>query len=178
MCVFKPSDDLNTSHKKRLSSCLGSYTTAAKQTLLPLVMTKQIADPPSVFFFFSELVTLESGKHGKKTRFLPACAFTGRTFLLKVKTQALWEDLIFFCFPLECVCWGGCETGGCRRRRSSTGWAGSTGTCCRVEIGVRQVEGTDHVALYAPAVSSMERANHQQRPLASQRPHPTTTFLT
>lgn len=58
------------------------------------------------------------------------------------------------------------------------GEAGSRGTWCRLEIGVRQVEGTDHVALYAPAVSSMERANHQQRPLASQRPPPSPSFLT
>lgn len=80
--------------------------------------------------------------------------------------------LIFFCFSGVCVCVFGYEKGRCTRRRGSTGWAGSTGTWCRVEIGVRQVEGTDHVALYAPAVSSMERANHQQRPLASQCPPP------
>lgn len=61
------------------------------------------------------------------------------------------------CFVLS---WG-------REGRGTAGWARCTGTWCRVEIGVRQVEGTNHVAFYALAVGSMERANHQQRPLAS-----------
>lgn len=85
----------------------------------------------------------------------------------------------FFVFQM-CVCvW--CRLWKVRvpKRRSSTGWVRSTGTWCRVEIEVRQVEETDHVSFYAPAVSSMERANHQQRPLASAPPptHHSSPFL-
>lgn len=90
------------------------------------------------------------------------------------RNHICWEDF-FLCFPNVCVCvWCRLWKGRVPKRRSSTGWVRSTGTWCRVEIEVRQVEETDHVSFYAPAVSSMERANHQQRPLASAPPptHP------
>lgn len=105
-------------------------------------------------------------------RFLPLCVCrVGGIFPEGQRPSPCGRTcLIFFVFH-ESVCVCVCE-GRFKKRRGSTGWACSTGTWCRVEIGVRQVEGTDHVALYAPAVSSMERANHQQRPLAYQCPPP------
>lgn len=74
-----------------------------------------------------------------------------------------------------CVCWA--ARGDVSEEEELQRLGRQQETWSAVEIGVRQVEGTDHVTFYAPVVCLMEHVNYQQRPLASPPPSTCPSFL-